>query len=366
MNARGWVALAALSCSSACAPARGQLYDRAMMQASRAEGAGRLEEAAQLYAESARSAQRQRDRDLAQWDAADVLARAGHIAESVARFDAIARDATSEHQAEGAYRAATLRIEHGNAERGWRELEQLPRRFPSHGIAHVAVRRLIDHADDEGPDAALSELRGLERDLGATELGELVAFASANHLERLGDEEAARDAYLRIAARWPYPAGAFFDDALWRASVLDEKLGRYQAAIDDLERLVAKRQTTSLMGSYERAKYVPAALRIGELYRDRMHDRPKARAAFHRLYAEFAHSTKRDEALWFEAALWREDKREREACECLATLVREFPDSRYVPCAVEKCPSVERPRKSGAPKECHAYIERQEQRRDVE
>ena len=40
----------------------------------------------------------------------------------------------------------------------------------------------------------------------------------------------------------------------------------------------------------------------------------------------------------------------------LATLAGDFPDSRYVPCAVAVCPGAARPRKSAAPLECHPYI----------
>jgi len=345
---------------TACAPSRGAAYDRAMAEAARAESAGRLDEAVQGYERAEASAERPRDRDQARWDAADVLAREGHVAQAVERFDAMARDAASGHQAEAAYRAALLRIEHGDADRGWRDLEQVPRRFPTHGIAHVAVRKLVAHADDGGPSAALDELQALQRDVGSTGLGPLVAFLSAEHLEAMHDDAAARDAYLRIADRWPYPFGAFFDDALWHASLLDEKLGRYQAAIDDLERLVSVRETTTLMGSYERALYVPSMLRIGELYSERLHDRARAREAYHRLYTGFAHSTKRDEALWLEAALWREDGDDKTACDRLGTLVRQFPDSRYVPCAALRCPGLERPRTSDAPRRCHAYITRAE------
>ena len=77
-----------------------------------------------------------------------MLSRAGRVGDAVTRLDAMARDATSEHQAEAAYRATLLRIDHGDAERGWRDLEQVPRRFPSHGVAHVAVRKLVGHADE--------------------------------------------------------------------------------------------------------------------------------------------------------------------------------------------------------------------------
>jgi tetratricopeptide (TPR) repeat protein len=330
-----------------------------MAQGSRAESAGRLAEAVEAYDRAATEAKRARDRDQSRWDAADVLARAQDISGAVARFEAIARDAGSEHQAEAAYRVAILRIDHGSADEGWRELERVPRRFPSSGIAHVAVRRLVAHADEGGPSSSDEELRSLERDLSSTELAQLVAFLAAEHIEAAGDAARARDAYVRIADRWPYPFGAFFDDALWHASLLDEGLGHYELAVDDLERLVRVRETTSIMGSYERAKYVPAMLRLGSLYRDRLHDHARARAAFHRLYTDFDRSAKRAEALWLEAALWQEDGDRAKACETLGTLVREFPDSRYVPCAVERCSELHRPDKSGAPKECRPYIERE-------
>jgi hypothetical protein len=340
-------------------PNRGAAYDRAYARAARAEGAGRLDEALGEYDRAAALAMRARDQQLARWAAVDVLVRAGRLADAVMRLDAMA-SASGEYQADAAYRACVLRIEHGDAARGWQAMEQIPRRFPSHGVSHVAVRRLVAHADEQGTRTGLDELAALERDAGTTELGELLAFLSAEHREALGEDVAARDAYLRIADRWPYPGGAFFDDVLWHASLLDEKLGRAQAAADDLERLVAQRETTSIMGSYERAKYVPAMLRLGELYAGALHDRAKARETYHHLYTEYTKSTRRDAALWREAALWRQDGDLKTACDRLGVLVREFPDSRYVPCAIGVCRDLRRPERSVAPKECREYLERRE------
>jgi tetratricopeptide (TPR) repeat protein len=356
MNAR---LLPLLLAVAGCAPSHGAAYDRAWAAASRAESAGRLGEAAGAYDRAASDAQRPRDREAARWAAADVLARAGKTADAVARLDAMARDTASDHQAEAAYRACVLRIEHGEADRGWRDMQDVVRRFPEHGVAHVAVRRLVAHADEQGTEAGLAQLDALDRDLGKTELVELVTYQRTQHLQALGRDAEARDAYLRIADRWPYPFGAFFDDALWEASLLDEKLGRPRAAADDLERLVAVRETTTLVGSYERARYVPSMLRLGALYRDALHDHARARETFHRLYTDYAHSTKRDAALWEEAAVWRQDGDASTACARLSTLVSEFPDSRYVPCATASCPGLERPSKSGAPHECRDYIKRE-------
>jgi tetratricopeptide (TPR) repeat protein len=342
----------------ACASSPGPRYETAYAAAARAESAGRLAEALDGFDRAATLGHRKGDADEARWAAVEVLQRQGRVADAVARLDAMARDATSERQGQAAYLAASLRIEHGDEDRGWRDMEQVPRRFPGGGVGHPAVRRLVEHADAQGTKAGLDELAALEHDLGKTELAELVAYLSAEHLETLGDTQAARDAYARMADRWPYPYGAFFDGALWKASLLDEQLGQPRTAVDDLEKMVAVRETTSLMGSYERKHYVPAMLRMGALYRDKLGDHVKARATFHRLYTDFAHSTMRDDALWLEAALWRQDGDAHTACDRLGTLVHEFPDSRYVPCATAQCEGLSRPKDSGAPKECRAYLQR--------
>jgi tetratricopeptide (TPR) repeat protein len=343
---------------SGCLGGHGAAYEASMTAASRDEGAGRYDEAVREYDRAVQAGERPRDRDQARWDAASSAERAGKVADAAKRYEAVAGDASSEHQAEGAYQLARLRIGSGDADRGWQDMEQIPRRYPTHGVSHLAVRRLVEHADERGPRAGLDELATLSHDLEGTELAPLVLFLRAEHLEATGDAKAAREAYGHIADRWPYPFGAFFDDALWHASLIDERLGQYPAAIDDLERLLRERETTSIVGSYERAKYVPAMLRVGELYRDRLHDHPRARDAFHRLYTDFAHSTLRDRGLWLEAALWRADGNVDQACDALGTLVEEFPSSRYVPCAVEQCSWLRRPKRSKAPDECRDYIRR--------
>lgn len=350
-------ALTAIVCA-ACGPAVGSTYDRAFAAAQREESAGRLAQAADGYDRAAPLATRHGDADQARWAAADVLARQQRIPEALAHLDALALEAGSGLQAEAAYRAATLRIDHGDPDRGWHDMEQVPRRFPKTGSAHAATRRLVAHADEQGPRAGLDELAALEHDVGSTELGELVAALSAEHLETLGDTRAARDAYVRIAERWPYPFGAFFDTALWKASLLDETLGQPQLAADHLVQMVSVRETTTLMGSYERKHYVPAMLRLAKLYAGPLGDRAKARTTLHTLYTDYAHSTMRDDALWLEAALWKQDGDASTACARLATLVHDFPDSRFVPCATAECQGLSRPDSSGAPKTCRPYLER--------
>jgi outer membrane protein assembly factor BamD (BamD/ComL family) len=140
---------------------------------------------------------------------------------------------------------------------------------------------------------------------------------------------------------------------------MEEKLGHDREAIAILERLLAQREKSTMMGSYERPRYVPALLRIVKIYEAKLNDRAKAREALHRLYSDFQTSTLRDDALWREAELWRKDGDASTACSRLSTLASDFPDSKYVPCAIERCPSISRPSKSKAPKTCHGYLTRE-------
>jgi tetratricopeptide (TPR) repeat protein len=344
---------------AACTPPEhGDAYLAALATASRDQGAGRFAAAASDYDEAAKVALLANDRNEARWAAAETTARTGDIADAARRLEVIASDDSDEHQAQAAYRLAYLRIDSGDADRGWQDLEGVPRHFPTHGVAHVAVRRLVEHADEKGPQAGLDEARALRKDLDGTELAQIAAYLEAERIEAVGEDAAAREAYVAVADRWPYPFGSFFDDALWHASVIDEKLGRFPAAVLDLQRLLDQRETTTIMGTYERPRYVASILRVGALYRDRLHDRAHARDAFHRLYTDFTNSVQRAQGLWLEAALWRDDGAADTACDRLGTLIAHFPDSRYVPCAVKECPGLERPRASTAPQACHDYITR--------
>src|SRR5262249_6103165 len=154
------------------------------------------------------------------------------------------------------------------------------------------------------------------------------------------------------------PFGEYWDDSLYRASEMDVKLGRFSHAIEDLERLVKEHETTTLIGTYTRPKMSPGLFRIGVIYATKIHDRAEARDAFRRLYKDFATSPLRNDAIWLEAEMWREDGDADKACSRLATLTKDSPDSKYVPCAIDKCPSIKRPEKSEAPRYCHPYLVR--------
>ena len=327
-----------------------------MRDADNASERGNPREAARRFDDAAGVARLARDRDAARHAAARMLARAGETDEAIGRLDAIAAESPPGPEAASAfYDAASLRLLHGDAARGWTAMEAMIHRFPGDGDARPALHRWLAHMDDEGgPARTLEWLRANQPELDRTERAEETAYEVALRLERLRDPH-ARAAFLAVAERWPYPGGALWDDALFHASAVAEADGLPLEAAHDLARMLAARERAIVVGSAERGRYAPAQLHLGELYR-RLGDHAKARATFHALFTEFPESNLRDRGLFEEALLLQEDGDVAAACERLGQLVREIPGSRYVPCALERCPTLHA-RPAGAPATCHGYLE---------
>jgi tetratricopeptide (TPR) repeat protein len=356
------VVLACAVVASGCAPNRGAAYEKAVADARSSYGAGRFAEAAERYDVAAREAKIPRDAVFARFEAGLARLRGGETSRARADLAAIANtNPPNAYSAEAAFHVAEIDLR-ADPDAAYRELEDLALKYPQTGVAEVAIVRVARHDDDtSGPEQALQHLDRLAAKLAGSNGGaeQTIAYERARRLQKLERTEAARDAYLAIAEKWPYPFGSYFDDSLYYASEMDEKLGRTREAIADLERLISFREVSAIMGSYERPKYLPAMFRIATLYVEKLGDRAHAREALHRVYTDFKHSTLRDDALWKEAELFRKDGDAKAACDRLETLASDFPDSRYVPCAIERCPSITRPSKSKAPQTCRAYIERE-------
>jgi tetratricopeptide (TPR) repeat protein len=330
-----------------------------MAEADQAEVSGRYAESAAGFDAASRVAQLARDRSHAAYLAALMFVRAGDRSAARERFEALARASPpAEDSADAAYKEASMDVDAGDP-RGWDEMKATLLAFPSAGLGKSAFHRILQHLDEtEGPSAGLAYLREVEPKLARTERAEEVAYEMAGHAEALGRLEEARDGFVRTAARWRYPVGALWDDALYRAAEIDERLGRWELALEDLDAMLSQKEVSLLNGSYTRPRFPEAEMLAARICRDDLHDAARARARFHAAYASFPSWGERDRALWSEAELWRKDARPADECATLATLVRDFPDSRFVPCAAARCPAVARPAGSHAPAECHAYIER--------
>jgi tetratricopeptide (TPR) repeat protein len=347
------VAVAALAAACGAPPTAYAVHFAA---AERAETAGRHGEAARAFDAASRDRASPRERQHAAYLAALEMIRAGDAADGAKRLQAVAR-ARGEHAAEARWQLVLLDLATGSPD-AKRELDDLLRTFPNDGVAYPALRARLRMARDAGGEAeVLSVLRALEPAVARTESAPRVAYEIAESLAKLGRLAEARDAFASVAKKFPYP-GEYFDDALYRASEMDEALGRYGDAVADLERMLAALESSIWPGSYVRPRFPDAGWRIAVLYRDRIGDDKKAVAAFERYVGTFPNDIRRAEALWDAAKILRKDGDEPGACDRLARLVRIAPDSRYVPCAAARCPDVRVPKDSHAPKTCHAYITR--------
>jgi tetratricopeptide (TPR) repeat protein len=344
-----------------CAMSVARRYQEAHSAASRAWSAGRFDEAAQAFAQAASVAQHVRDRDEMLFMEASSYERGGRLPQARAAFTALEKlNPSGERASRASFELAAIEIQHGNRDRGDGMMKQFVRRYPNSGLAGRALTRTLARMDEtSGPGATLAYLQANMDWLKANDLGEQALYAIAERYEQLGQIEVARNQFVTCAISYPYPYGALFDDALYRASELDEKLGDPKLAIAHLRQMLSVRERASLNGTYERPRFAQAQMRIAVVLRDALQDRPAARRELRRLFDEFETSLLRDEALWEEAKLALRDKGGSEACDAMGLLVRKLPDSRYAPCARFLCPTAQPPK--GA-RSCHRYIERDARR----
>lgn len=341
MSKRLLLALCASLALAACSPPGGTAFVRAYAVGDRAYSAGRWIEAAEAYEEAAKTAKRDRDRDEALYAAAVSRERAGDVKGALQGFDALAaQDPPGERAIRSAFRAAHLRLKNGEEARAWTDLTKILERAPEHGITHRALAEIAAHIEEtEGRPAVVAWEEKLFAKVEKTRLGEELCYDLAHRREALGDEKAALTGFLDCAERYPYPKGALWDDSLWHASRLHEKLGDPKAAIADLERMLAAREPSYGNGTYNRPRMAAAQFRIAVLERDALKDPERARKSFHRVYAEHVTSILRPRALFEEAKLASGAGDGNGACSIAEKLLAEFPDSRFARMADQPCPA---------------------------
>jgi len=351
-----WLRLLLLSLAlSACgAPSLPPAYVKARTAAEGAYSKGQFVEAAERWLSAADSAQSARDRSEARYRAAASYERAGRV-EDARKWYGVLASGKSERAPRATFALADLRVTSGDVAGGLAELERAIIKYPSSAVAALALRSYFSTLAEQGGDrAVLDYIQRVEPELDRTELAEQLWYERARRLEALGRMAEAASAYVAVADRFPYPYGAYWDDALLHAAECQQRLGKPEPALALLERMLRAREASHLSGSYERPHFADAAYRVAELYRDARHDPEAARRAFRKVFNDYPTSTLRDDALWQEARLARAASGQG-ACEPLQLLVRELPESRYVPCAHEMCTKIA----PVAQRACADYIERE-------
>ena len=334
-----------------CGPAHGEAFVQSFRAGQRAYSAGRYEEAAQLFDRAAADAERVKDRDEALFLRARMyerLQRWEDAQEAYRRLIAISPDGPRAPRA--AFEIATIEIDHGDAEAGWKALAEAVERYPDHGSASRAIELWAEHtAETAGEEALRTALEGWRRELGASASAQRIKYELARSHERGGDHVAARNAYLRAAREHPHPNGNLTDDAYWFAAEAAEAAESPRAAIAILEELLSFREISGWGQSYERPRYPAAQLRIAELHLA-LGDLGEARAAFRRTHENHSTSVLADDAMWQEALVARRMGDAEGACDAVEGLKKREPPSRFARCVGLICPA------AGRADRCPPYI----------
>lgn len=348
-KARAWLCAGVLA---ACAPRLPPAYVKSRAEAEHAYERGEYARAAKLWADAAQKAPPGREREEARYRQAASLERSGDDASAETLYRGI-ESTPGERSERAAYARAEIAERHLAKNDSLSALRSVIVRYPNSGLARgAATRYLAREAELGGAERALAATEALLAEVRHSELEESLVYARARRLEELERNEAAREAFLDLARRFPYPHGAYWDDALLAAARIDQRLGNYQAALETLDRLLSARETSRLNGSYERSGYAEARFLSAEIWRDNLKDPLRARAAFRRVWADHPTSRLRDDALFEEALTALASGDANGACEPARLLLRSEPDSRYAACVTELCPTVS----SGA-KACHGYLQ---------
>jgi tetratricopeptide (TPR) repeat protein len=342
-----------------CASTKPNAYRAEVARAERAASAGRKLEAAEAYHQAAEKTDRPLDKNYARYAEARHLESAGKQTEARSILRGLAvLSPPSEYSPMAAFRAAMM-IRREQPETCQRELEAVVLGFPDNGASRSALREYLQIEADgsRDPSAWLSKVATQKP---KTAIEQVALWERARLLDQAEKQDQALGEYVLIARTFPYPKGLFRDDALFRASEIEEAGGRFEQAIAYLQELLKDREHSHLVGTYERPKFSKAAVRIARLF-ERQKKLTEARDAWHRVYADYRTSIERDDALWQESRLSRALGDAGESCSALSRLVREFPESRYAACAGQLCPKLE-PAKAGI---CHDYVLRSVQEPQV-
>ena len=354
-RAQGLILVALLALG--CAPSLPRPYQAARAAAERSYAHGRYAEAARHWEHAATTTERRRDIVESHYRAAVAHARAGNRQAALGHYRWILESyPKSSRAARAAFNRAELHIAQGEEDEGYQELDAAIQKYPDSGLAAGALSRVVRRIEErEGAEAAGAYLHERCQSLDASKLAERLHYTLARHFEARGQFRAARDRYLYVAKRFPYPHGALWDDALFRASEMEEKLRRPRAAIAHLQEMLAEREPSHLQGSYQRPRFAAAQYRIATLYRDALGDPARAQREFVRVWAEHTTSILRDDALWQAAKLAHSASDDSKACDLLQTLKSDFPESRFVPCSQHLCPSL----KPASNARCRGYLLRE-------
>lgn len=205
-------------------------------------------------------------------------------------------------------------------------------RFPDEPAARRAVTWIRDLLmSHRGARAAVEEMRGLYRQAGAGEVGPTLLFQAAEVLRNGENGAPARDAtrddrlalYSVILAR--HLDSALADDAAVEAARICMETGQPWVAVRLLVGVLARRETSWFVGSYETPIYPEAAWLMVEARLQATGDGIGAARDFVAFARDFPADRRVAEALWRAYHLFAAAGRDEEAREALRMLAEVRP-----------------------------------------
>src|SRR5262249_16474756 len=150
---------------------------------------------------------------------------------------------------------------------------------PESSAAEDAVRDVVADARRRDPRETYGVLRDLYLRLAATAVGDNLLWAMARIArDDLHDEIDALAGLDRIVVA--HPASPFRDDALFEGAELARRAGDPEGAARRLRALLATRESSWIVGSYNSPHMPAAQLELGRILRDDLHRPADAIAAF--------------------------------------------------------------------------------------
>jgi tetratricopeptide (TPR) repeat protein len=269
----------------------------------------------------------------------EVLERAGRTRAAIDAYLAVPARAGGDPTpaAIAVYRAGLLLLHAGEVKPAWTALWRVVTDWPDEPTAGDALRTLLVDGRGRDPRALAEELGKLLTALAGTAVGDNLVWSLADLSEHeLGNPAAARALYDQIPT--DYPKSGLRDDARWHAARLSRALGDPKGAAARLRALLATREVAFGAGSYFSIWLDDAQLELGRVLRDDLGDLAGAEAAFRRLPRDYPASILKDDALYELAVTQARAGQPARACETLAALAKQAPDSKYIARGKELCP----------------------------
>ena len=271
---------------------------------------------------------------------AEVLEKAARTQPAIDAYLAIPAKAEGNDSiaAIATQRAGMLLLRRDDAKAAWTALWRVVTDWPDEWPAAEALRALLEDGRRRDARALAEQMATVLTALAETTVADNLVWSLADLTEHeLANPAGARALYDRIPI--DYPKSGLRDDARWHAARISRVLGDPKGAVTRLRALVATREVSIGAGSYFSIWLDDAQLQLGKVLRDDLADLAGAAAAFRRLPKDYPASILRDDALYELAVTLEKAGDHAGACQALATLAKQSPDSKYLARGKELCPS---------------------------